>query len=345
MVAWTGNAGDNLWHTGANWSSGVVPTIDDDVTIPDVTGTPTIRFTAATGTRAVKSLVSHEAVLLSGGTLNVATTWHMAASATLGGGVISGGTVSSSDGSMLVLSRDWGRLIGVTIAAGTVVDGTRRASNYPYNPGVDVTGGLTLNGTLLLGAADGSSSGRVNFLGTQTLGGTGVVVFGGSADNMLVESATSGTLTIGAQVTVQGGSGYIGGTNSFGTTENVLFYGTLNIPAGRSIAIDGDGWVNHGVMNVEGASVSLRGSFATASLGVFNATGATVLLQGTLQNTAATLTLQSSLGGSWWLSGGWINGGTVSSSDGSMLVLSRDWGRLIGVTIAAGTVVDGTRRA
>ncbi len=40
-VVWTGAAGDNQWHTPANWSTGQLPNLDDNVTIPN--GTPVCR--------------------------------------------------------------------------------------------------------------------------------------------------------------------------------------------------------------------------------------------------------------------------------------------------------------
>jgi len=50
-ITWTGAGGDNLWHNSANWSTGNIPTGDDNVTIPG--GSPTCRvhlYTARAGT-------------------------------------------------------------------------------------------------------------------------------------------------------------------------------------------------------------------------------------------------------------------------------------------------------
>src|SRR5208283_5985977 len=73
-----------------------------------------------------------------------------------------------------------------------------------------------------------------------------------------------------------------------------------------------------------------------------SASGATVNLTGTLNNVGTTLTLSPGLG-AWRLSGGTINGGTITSTNGSTLALSDANSTLAGVTIASGTTVDGTQ--
>ena len=66
---------------------------------------------------------------------------------------------------------------------------------------------------MYLGNASGTTSGGLIFWGTQTLGGTGTVLFGKSGSNS-IRNYTDGTvLTIGPQITVRGSSGsFNGGT-------------------------------------------------------------------------------------------------------------------------------------
>ena len=58
--------------------------------------------------------------------------------------------------------------------------------------------------------------GYLNFTGSQTLGGTGTVVFGQYSPNTLQVSEASTTLTIGSGITVRGQSGGVGYNPSLG---------------------------------------------------------------------------------------------------------------------------------
>src|SRR5690349_16271299 len=71
----------------------------------------------------------------------------------------------------------------------------------------------------------------LSFYNTQTLGGTGKVVFGTSTSNVLV---ASGVLTLGSGITVRGSSGVLSGTIvNAGTVTADTANGTLRIePAG-----------------------------------------------------------------------------------------------------------------
>jgi hypothetical protein len=70
---------------------------------------------------------------------------------------------------------------------------------------VRVINGLTLNGTATIGMA-GSSWSRMDFSGTQTLGGSGTVVFGDANGPMLRVLDSGTTLTIGPGMTVRRGN-------------------------------------------------------------------------------------------------------------------------------------------
>ena len=127
-------------------------------------------------------------------------------SLTLYGGTILGGTVTATGGAELVATSSGGTLSGVTVNG--PLDLTANGAT------ATVTNGLTLNGTAMLGNAAGSTYGTLNFTGTQTLAGTGTVVFGKSAsNNALIESTAGATLTIGPLMTVRGSSGTLGGTS------------------------------------------------------------------------------------------------------------------------------------
>ena len=93
--------------------------------------------------------------------------------------------------------------------------------------------GLTLNSTLTI--ASSVSFTNLNAVGTQTIDGTGTVVFGGTGFDNIQPSA--GVVTIGPNITIQTGSG--GGTlgsAALGTTNR----GTISSQtAGAGIVLAG----------------------------------------------------------------------------------------------------------
>src|SRR6185295_4797316 len=145
----------------------------------------------------------------------------------LSGGAIVGGTITSSGGAKLTLTNSGGTFSGVTIAAGLTVDTLQSFSS------AGVTGGLTLNGTLNVGNTAGSTSGQLFFQGTQTLSGTGTVVFGGSGNNVIYAQGNNGaspaTLTIGSGINIQGGVGSIRGYYISGSNDSIVNQGTINM--------------------------------------------------------------------------------------------------------------------
>ncbi len=151
---------------------------------------------------------------------------------------------------------------------------------------------------------------------------------------------TAATLTIGSGITVQGGSGTVGGYYS---ADSLVNDGTITSASGQTLTIQGSNWVNNGTITANGATVNLGGSFTTAALGNFSASGGAVNLAGTLNNAGATLALSPAIG-AWRLLGGTISGGTITSTGGSTLALTDSGGTLAGgVTVAAGTTLDGTQ--
>ncbi len=70
VVTWVGDGSDLNWNNPANWSTGVLPGADDDVEIADIA--PDIAIFHSSGATSIKSLTSHEALVISGGTLEIA---------------------------------------------------------------------------------------------------------------------------------------------------------------------------------------------------------------------------------------------------------------------------------
>jgi|CXWL01.1.fsa_nt_gi hypothetical protein len=177
-VRWI-NPTSGFWDVAANWSTGTVPGSTDDVLI-DVPGDITV--THRSGITTVKSVVARDSLTFSGGTLIGAT--------------VLGSAVTVSPNASITLD-------GVTLAADLTVN---------TNTQVLVRNGLTLAAaTVTLADLGGSTSGaRLEFDGTQTLGGTGDVLFAGPSSVNYVRGIT-GTLTLGAGITIHGStSGTVG---------------------------------------------------------------------------------------------------------------------------------------
>jgi hypothetical protein len=341
-VTWTG-AGGGDWATVSNWSTGELPGSTDDVVIPTL-GTGAA-ITHSSGNDTVASITSSTNLVLSGGNLTVNGNLQEASGTTftLKGGNLANAAVTG--GVRFVLTGQGGVISQVTIAAGVTMDATQDFGS-PHEDYTYVRGGLTLNGTLRLGSAGGSSFAQLIFQGSQTLGGTGSVVYGASTSNALYAygngSTLPATLTIGSGVSIQGGNGTVSGYYTVSSTDSIINNGTITVGSGQTLNLGGVNWVNNGSINTNGATVNLGGSFTTAGLGHFNSAGGTVNLIGTLNNAGATLALAPPMG-AWHLLGGTINGGTIGSASGSTLALTPSGGILSGVTIAAGTTLDATQ--
>jgi RHS repeat-associated protein len=273
----------------------------------------------------------------------------------LSGGTISGGQITLTGSAVLVATPARGTLDGVTFAG--TLDVTAA------NSAVIVTSGLTLqNGLLKIGYSD-----FVNFSGTQTLGGAGIVQF--TDDNIsgaftheggVIEG--SGTpFTLGPNITVTGTSGqitdhyssfvnqgtvrmetpgdgiWIGGVSDSWTNQ-----GTIEAFNGAALTLTGS-WTNTGIIRENDSTLNLEGSFKTSGLGTITSALGEVNLVGTLTNDG-TLALNDSTG-SWILANGTINGGTISTSGDAKFIGGVSGGTLNGVTLAGTCVLYDAQRA
>ena len=164
------------------------------------------------------------------------------------GGTIIGGTITTSGGNVLTAVNSSNTMSGVTL------DGTLDMGSV-FAPKMNVTSGLTLNGTILLGGTNGSSVGTLTAEGTQAWSGTGSILFGGSNTTDLAIS--SGTLTLGAGLTLHGQSGEISGTFiNQGTINADLAGRTAGSTADEDWTLIGTGWINQGTLQVDNGARS-----------------------------------------------------------------------------------------
>ncbi len=344
-ATWKNSAGGD-WSVASNWTSRSVPGSDEDVVIDVPSALVTI--THSTGIDTVRSLVSNENLILSGGSLSVKTTVQVTNTFTLSGGTLADATIVT--GTTLKGTGSGGTLSNVTLQDNLDLTGSANAN-------VSVTGPLTLdNGSVSLGNATGGY-GVLHFNDAAALlTGNGSVVFSNFANSVyssLQENVSGGTLTLGPGITVHGGSGSIGYNANFGGFANVSVVnqgqiladsagnltlngtnwtssGTLQASGGGALTLGGTGLIR-GTFNVSDATLNLAGSFATSDLNLssFTRIGGTVNLTGTLNNSGTTLALNAATG-SWTLLGGTITGGTVSVSGDAELVGTNSGGTLSG---------------
>ncbi|MGE0760560.1 MAG: hypothetical protein AB7O38_26340, partial [Pirellulaceae bacterium] len=289
---WDGGAGTNNWLDAANWDGNTLPGAGDDVTIDVAGSNPTI---TVAGNVTIQSLVAREAITFSSGTFTANSVRFDTANGTLSGARLAGATVETGTFAQLRMSS--GTLDGVTLAAGS-----QAVTNS--NAAITVLGGLTVDGTLTLGAGAADGYGLF-FAGDQTLGGSGHVYLSGN-DQRLRLSQANMTLTIGAGLTVHAtattGSTGIGPHNVANT--HVINHGIL-----RS---EGTGTLNLGA----GANGGFLASFTNAASGTLESAG------GTLTVTAPTFTNQGAVNvaaGTFTISSAtWSNTGAIGHTGGTI---------------------------
>jgi len=293
-VSWTGNGDGVNWSSAGNWSGSTLPQTGDDVTIGVVAGNPTIQFTTAAGTVQINSLNTSEPMNFTGGILQIAAAFQTSKNITLSGGTIKGGAITATGtGTLSLPISASGTLDGVTLNNDFTV--SRNATLYVKN-------GLTLgHARLLLGSDLGGYTQSIVFQGTQMLGGTGEVVFGGLSSLNYAYSQGNGSLPGAAVLTIASG---------------ITVHGTLGGNVGGYYQYDS-------VINQGAVSADTAGQLITISNGFTN--------QGTVSAPAGTITLN----------GAWTSSGTISASASATLNLgggSNAWSNTGTITATAGTV-------
>jgi len=185
-------------------------------------------------------------------------------------GVIKNGTITAVDGTGLIVPAfSSGTLDGVTLAADISLSGGSSLS---------VHNGLTLsNGAKVI--LNSSSGASLQFVGTQTLGGSGQVIFGGTAGGNTLyvrgggSAANAAVLTIGSGITVHGMQGGVIGGLFAG--DEIINQGTIIAEtAGQTVAINNLTQTSGGLRLAggtfaSGTGITLAGGELTGS-GTFN---------------------------------------------------------------------------
>jgi RHS repeat-associated protein len=361
-VTWIGGSGD--WADATNWSNGTLPGQEDDVVIDPPAGTI---VTHATGSHAVKSLLSQKAFSLSGGTLKISGTVQVNDVFSLSGGTLSSATVLEGVGEKSTVT------VSSYFSLATF-DGVTFASDVHHESGrLNIINGLTLSA-----GAKIYTTGIYFRPGTQRVDGEGEIVLNGY---MVIGNLGSMTLTLGSGITVRG-EGIIGceaasslinkgiitaeGTGetlqiSIGNPGSGNFAleneGTLGASSGGILTLQLPGsWKNTGTIVIDNSTLRLMGNYTQSDLGKISRTGGTIesygILTGGLELNATTgsWTLSAAgggnsggsviqggvkiaAGGSLILEGGAIQGGVVTISPDAALYASPRGGTISGATV------------
>lgn len=175
-------------------------------------------------TAQIRGIYTSTQVTLAGGGVLDNTNDTLALDATTGswimaGGTLKNGTLTESGGAELAFTSSGGTLDGVTADNNLDLSANNGAN-------VNVVDGLTLNSTTIaLGNAAGTTYGYLYFGNTETLGGTGTLLFGKSGSNSIYETGYGDTLTLGSSITVRGSSGRLG---SYYSNSPIINQGTIS---------------------------------------------------------------------------------------------------------------------
>ncbi len=319
VIQWTGGGDGKSWQDAKNWG-GTLPGPNDWAEINSAFASQTITSSADV---SVWRLTSEAPFQITAGTFAAENMLQVDNTFTISGGTLANTTVDAGTGGQgIVFTSAGGTLNGVQAACDLDL-----ASNDGAN--VHIVNGLALfNATVRLGNAAGTT-GKMYFDTTESLGGTdGTVLFGGSGSNALY-AGNGDTLTIGAGITVRGGSGTIGGGNN-----TIVNMGTIAADTGGgTITINPDAFTNQGTLQVgswETMNVTgLTGNLNAASL---SGSGASLSVSGAnwVNNEALSVPQEGTLnlGGSWTndspitadeavvnLTGAWTNSSTITATN------------------------------
>ena len=264
-VSWTSDAAGS-WSAAANWNSYPnLPAASDDVTIDDPNAEITV--THSTGSDSINSLSSNESLIVSGGTLSLASGSSVNAALT-----INGGTLNVNGDAGLTVS-----------GAATISDGVLGGSGAVAFHDLRWTGGwlsgsgvkqIAAGGTLVIdGGLKKYLQSTINNSGSAVLSGGGVI-----------ENRAAGVVfnnLAGATLDIQSDASFTGSYLGYDATGTFNNYGSLTKSAGTGTTAFDWYWTvnNTGSVQVQKGSLSFAGSFNNSGTADV-ATGAALVLSG-----------------------------------------------------------------
>ena len=316
-TSWTNNvaimATNSTLNLSGTWkNAGTISVSDSTVNLGG-------KFTTA----GIGSFINSGSIVNLTGTLNNSGATFVLNAATgswnLLGGAISGGTYRATDGVELVFTSSGGTLDAVTAVSN--LDLATNSGAYVF-----VHNGLTLDDvTIYLGNTSGTTHGSIYFTNTETLGGTGMVLFGASGGNFLgtYDSSNSGVidtyLTIDSDVTIRGTSGAIGDAYCGAAIIN---HGTIIAEiSGGVIHVNPNSFENDGSLEAIAGTLAISGSVRIDGTSRFSTNkGGTITINGYLLGDVADSSLFTPAGTLI------LNGSGTESEPQSLEVMSNDLG-------------------
>lgn len=236
QAIWINPAG-GFWDEAFNWQDGYLPGPGDIAVLNAGANTITFR----TGTVTVLGIQNSGPLALTGGELTVTDTVELGANLQMAGGTLRNAVVNAAPGAKIVTtSVTPGALDGVTIN-GDLEIGTGTAHGTTLN----IRHGLTANGTVTIGVNTFYSQlwfEQSGGPGDQSFLGTANVVLGVNAANGIFNN-TAATLTLGAGITINGGSG---GIQSAGGASQTINLGQIELSGSGKQFLVFDKFVNRG---------------------------------------------------------------------------------------------------
>ena len=339
----TWNPATGNWANAGNWTCAVVPGAADSATI-GAAKTVTINSGQSILNLTNSGNVNIDAFLLSlqggGGTTNTGVI-------NVGAGPIpnnaalnigAGHNVNNAGGVINVSADSVVNQFGSTISGGTI-NTTGTGKLVAFNSGSNFLDTVTLNGTLDMASAYGVErvtnglvlNGTVNIgaasifapQGNQAISGTGSIVFADNNGNNRL-NVEAGNLTLGSGVTVRGVTGYIGQQAFAGGTSTLTNQGTIAADvAGGYIEVNVNGGVtNTGTMRANNGGILWLDA---SGPGIANAGG----------------TIRADNGGAVFLNGVTIDGGTLATTTGGVLMGASNGNNFLNNTaLTANSVLD-----
>jgi fibronectin-binding autotransporter adhesin len=264
------------WDTATNWSTGVVPGSSDTACIT-VPGTYTVTYQPSSGSETVDSLVLGSGTNGDQETLSVQGTCSDNVTLTTKNTATGTDTdLINSTGNLFLTSASCGNASTLAIGSTLVNDGSISTTSGAGNNGRTITGSLTNDGTVTIGANTSYSTGTWDNTGALNLADSITLTVASTAPSTFTDG-TGGSVTSNGtgqtgQLVVDSGDTYNQGN---GTTsgEPVLLAGP---PTGTGIALH---YTGNGASTVlaEGGTGTLDGAIAI---------GQTLSIDGTCSNDA-----------------------------------------------------------
>ncbi|MEP6780705.1 MAG: choice-of-anchor D domain-containing protein, partial [Gemmatimonadaceae bacterium] len=250
------------------------------------TGTLLASGTIGTSTIAVSSTVLANA----GGTLIAGNNGQVAIS----GSTINGGALTTSGNGVVTFTNNASNFL-----SGVAVNG--KIDMTAATGAVRVVNGLTMSG----GTISLDKNSVVAFQGTQSLSGTGSILFGSDVSNALALDNSNAQLTIGSGIFVHGQNGSIGAQRFIGSN------GTVIVNNG-TISAD----VNTGTLTLTQAIFNNNNILDAKNGGLLNIN--------TTVNNSGTGKLTASNNGTLLMNAAAVNGGTISTTSGGRFVATNN---------------------